>query len=101
MNLKLLFFFFLFSITAKAQTADALYSCNKTDALVREFLLTWKIKGGAVAITKNGNLIYNKGFGFSDKNDKQPIMPNTLFRVASVSKPITSIAIMKLIDEGK
>lgn len=101
MKIKIPLLFLLFSFFAKAQTGISIDEHSSADELVNNFLSTWKIKGGAIAITKNGKLIYNKGFGLSGEDVTQSVMPNTLFRVASVSKPITSIAIMKLIDEGR
>lgn len=100
MKLKLPLLFLLLSFYTKAQTGISLDAYSKADELVNSFLSEWKIKGGSVALTKNGKLIYNQGFGFTGKDETQPVMPSTLFRVASVSKPITSIAIMKLVDDG-
>jgi CubicO group peptidase (beta-lactamase class C family) len=96
MKLKSLILLFFIVITSfvKAQTAEA-------DLLIRNFMKTWNIQGGAVAITKNGKLIYSKGFGYTDKRKRRAAKPDDLYRIASVSKPITSIAIMKLIEEGK
>ncbi|MGM0530983.1 MAG: serine hydrolase domain-containing protein, partial [Bacteroidota bacterium] len=68
---------------------------------IREFLGKWNIVGASVAITKNERLIYSKGFGYADKEDKEPVQPKHLFRVASVSKLITAVAIMNLKEEGK
>jgi len=56
---------------------------------------------GQVAVSKNGRLVYNRGFGFADKERKVPVQPTHLFRIASVTKPITAVAIMGLFQEGK
>jgi CubicO group peptidase (beta-lactamase class C family) len=76
-------------------------SLKGIDEQVQAFMKTWKIPGGAVAVTKNGKLIYNRGFGYSDQKRTTSVLPTDVFRLASVSKPITSIAIMKLAEEGK
>ncbi|MGZ3921241.1 MAG: serine hydrolase domain-containing protein [Bacteroidia bacterium] len=89
------------TICLKAQTGINITGFNGTDSLIKQFISRWKINGAAVAITKNGKLIYNKGFGYADKSKMELVQPNSLFRIASVSKPITSIAIMKMIEEGK
>jgi len=91
----------LFTIRLEAQIGVQINNFNSVDKLINQFISTWKINGGSVAIAKNGNLIYNKGFGYSDQHNSIPAIPNQLYRVASVSKPITSVAIMKLIEEGK
>lgn len=68
---------------------------------VRDMMQTYGIPGGAVALVRDGKLIYVRGFGYADKENKTPVQPDALFRIASVSKPITSAAIMKLVEEGK
>src|SRR6185312_9274408 len=45
--------------------------------------------------------VYARGFGYADREDKRPVEPNSLFRIASVSKPFTSAAIMRLVQDGK
>src|ERR1043165_5366321 len=59
------------------------------------------IPGGAVALVREGKLIYARGFGYADVETRTPVQPDALFRIASVSKPITSAAVMKLVEEGK
>jgi CubicO group peptidase (beta-lactamase class C family) len=59
------------------------------------------IPGGAVAVLHDGKLIYARGFGYADVENKTPMQPDALFRIASVSKPITGVAIMKLVEDGK
>jgi CubicO group peptidase (beta-lactamase class C family) len=59
------------------------------------------LKGLAVAIVRNEKLIFAKGYGFADVEAKIPASPEQLFRVASVSKLITAIAVMKLVENGK
>ncbi|RPD47165.1 class A beta-lactamase-related serine hydrolase [Hymenobacter sediminis] len=61
----------------------------------------WKIPGASVAISRHGKLVYARGFGHADLAQSQPMTPATLLRVASVSKPVTAIAIMKLVEEGQ
>jgi CubicO group peptidase (beta-lactamase class C family) len=84
-----------------AQTGIALDNFNGIDSTINQFIARWKINGGAVAISKNGRLIYNRGFGYADEKKSIRTQPDHLFRIASVSKPITSIAVMKLVESGK
>jgi CubicO group peptidase (beta-lactamase class C family) len=42
-------------------------------------------------------LIYARGFGWADRDTKEPVEPASLFRIASVSKPITAVAILQLV----
>ena len=52
-----------------------------------------------MAVVKGGKLVYAHGFGYSDLETKQSVEPGNLFRVASVSKLITAVAIMKLVEK--
>ena len=61
----------------------------------------YNLPGGAIAIVRDGKLMYARGFGYADVENKTPVQPDALFRIASVSKSITSAAIMKLVEEGK
>lgn len=91
----------LFTLYSNAQTGVSNPGFAAVDSRISDFLRTWNIPGAEVAITKDGKLIYNKGFGFSDQERSVPAQPYNLYRIASVSKPITAIAIMKLIQEKK
>ena len=99
-KILLVSYLLLFTFIAKSQTGISISNFNGVDNLVNNFLSTWNIEGGEVAITKNGKLIYNRGFGYADQSSSEIAKPYHLYRIASVSKPITSIAIMKLIEDG-
>jgi CubicO group peptidase (beta-lactamase class C family) len=71
------------------------------DQAITDFMRKHAIPGGAVAVLRDGKLIYARGFGYADVESKTPVQPDALFRIASVSKPITAAAIMKLVEEGK
>jgi CubicO group peptidase (beta-lactamase class C family) len=74
---------------------------SAVDNKIEKFMSDWGIPAAAVAITKDGEMIYNKGFGYSDMAKTKPAEADDLYRIASVSKPITAVAIMKLVEEGK
>lgn len=71
------------------------------DRLMTSFIAEHKVPGAALAVTHNGHLVYARGFGYADVEKQEPVKPNSLFRIASVSKPFTSAAIMQLVDRGK
>jgi CubicO group peptidase (beta-lactamase class C family) len=71
------------------------------DKVVNSFIKKWRINGASVAVTNGEELIYAKGFGYADKENKEEVIPGHLFRIASVSKLITAVAIMKLYEEGQ
>jgi CubicO group peptidase (beta-lactamase class C family) len=60
-----------------------------------------EIPGAVVMIARNGQLVYERAIGFASRADKVPMTTGTLFRLASMSKPVTSLAVMQLADEGK
>jgi CubicO group peptidase (beta-lactamase class C family) len=66
-----------------------------------EAQLKLKTPGGALAVAKDGRLVYAKGFGLGDVVNKAPVEPTSLFRIASLSKPITAVAVLKLVQDGK
>lgn len=57
--------------------------------------------GVSFAIAKDGKLIYAAGFGLADKSTGEGVGPDSRFRIASVSKPITSAAAMRLVEAGQ
>ena len=71
------------------------------DELMAKFMLEHKPPGAALALTYHGRLVYARGFGFADLETRQPVEPTSLFRIASLSKPFTAAAVMRLIESGK
>src|SRR4051812_36316714 len=71
------------------------------DKLMTGFVAEHAIPGASLAVTRNGRLVYARGFGYADVENKTPVEPGALFRIASVSKPITGVAVMHLLDAGK
>jgi CubicO group peptidase (beta-lactamase class C family) len=70
------------------------------DDAVTAFMSKYGFPGASIAVTKDERLIYLKSYGYADVAAGQQTTTQSLFRLASVSKPITSITIMKLIDQG-
>jgi N-acyl-D-amino-acid deacylase len=71
------------------------------DRIVTDLMAKWQIPGGQVAVTKDGRLVFAHGYGQADVDLKQPVQPDSLFRIASISKPITAVAVLKLAEEGR
>lgn len=74
---------------------------SEIDEMVNAFINKHNLPGASVAISKNENLVYTKGYGFANVESKEVATPEHLFRVGSCSKPYTGMAIMKLVEEGK
>ncbi|HWL07520.1 MAG TPA: serine hydrolase domain-containing protein [Planctomicrobium sp.] len=71
------------------------------DTLMTSFVEEQKVPGASLAVSHQGRLVYARGFGYSDVERQQPVQPTDLFRIASVSKPITAVAVMQLVEQGK
>ncbi|MFA5403881.1 MAG: serine hydrolase [Ignavibacteria bacterium] len=94
----LLMIVFIFSANVFAQ--DNL-NLNGYEQYVENAMKDWKVKGCAVAIVKNGKIVYTKGFGLRDVKNNLPVTPNTLFAIGSCSKAFTSASVCLMVDEGK
>src|SRR5690349_9907490 len=66
-------------------TGAAVQGLTSFDQSVHVLMDKYKIPGGAVAIVRDGKLIYARGFGYADVENKVPVQPDALFRIASVS----------------
>jgi CubicO group peptidase (beta-lactamase class C family) len=71
------------------------------DSKITAFMSTYNIPGASLAVSKNGKLVYMKGYGFADTAAKEKVTPAYRFRLASVTKTYTGVAIMKLFQDGK
>jgi len=74
---------------------------EKAETTINAFLKRWTIAGASIAIAKDGKLIYAHGFGYADTASKIETQPYSQFRIASISKLVTAIGIMKLKEQGK
>lgn len=70
------------------------------DTLMLATMAKHSLPGGQLAIARDGRLVYDRGFGYASVEDNERVDPDHLFRIASTSKPITAVAILKLVDAG-
>lgn len=77
-------------------SGTAVVSLAPFDRMMTEFVDRHAIPGASLAISRNGAVIYARGFGLADKESGRIVQPDSLFRIASVSKPLTAIAILQL-----
>src|SRR5581483_2300323 len=71
------------------------------DDFVREVMQQWRVRGVAVAIVKEREVIYTQGFGQRDEKQGLPVTPRTLFPIASCTKAFTAASLAILADQGK
>jgi N-acyl-D-amino-acid deacylase len=82
-------------------TGEAVSELESFDALMSEFMHQHKVPGAALAVTKDGRLVYARGFGYADVDKKEPVEPASLFRIASVTKSFTAASVLQLVEHGK
>jgi len=78
--------------------ADYTYKLFDNDSEIEELLKKHKIPSIAIGMIKNGNIQQIRTFG--NRKFNQPISNNSIYKVASLTKPITAFVVLKLIDEG-
>jgi CubicO group peptidase (beta-lactamase class C family) len=69
-------------------------------ARVGEVLNRWPVAGLAVGVIRDGTLAWFYGHGVADISSGMPVGPDTVFRIASVTKTITAVAVMQLVEQG-
>ena len=71
------------------------------DRKISRFMDKWDLRGMSVAVTRHDSLIFAKGYGWSNAEFGIPLEANMVMRIASSSKLITAVAVMKLCEEGR
>jgi N-acyl-D-amino-acid deacylase len=80
---------------AKTSVAEAF------DREMDRYMTPRHIPGGALAVVKDSGLVYARGYGWADREKREPVKPESLFRIASITKPFTSAAVLKLAEMGR
>jgi len=68
--------------------------------MMLEFIEEHQVPGAALAVSKAGEVVYSRGFGFENLLSRERVQSDSLFRIASISKPITAVAVMQLVEQG-
>ena len=71
------------------------------DRVMEKVVREHHVPGAALAVARNGRIVYARGYGYADLDKKEPVEPNALFRIASVTKPFTAVAVLQLVESGK
>jgi CubicO group peptidase (beta-lactamase class C family) len=88
---------------SKSSERDGI-SLDRLAALDRRFQAgvdAGDIPGAVVMVARNGRVVYERAFGFASAADRTPMTTRTLFRLASMTKPVTSVATMQLAEQGR
>ncbi len=96
--------FFLTASTAKSQDIAAGIvepDLVDFDRLMSSFIKQHELPGAELAVSHNGQIVYNRSFGYADRDKEIPAQPTSLFRIGSVSKTITAVAVLQLVEKSK
>lgn len=74
---------------------------NRIDFVISRALGEKRVTGTVVIVMKDGEIVYERFAGFADKENHDPIRADTIFRLASVTKPLVAATALALIDKGK
>jgi CubicO group peptidase (beta-lactamase class C family) len=91
--------YLIFSTPGYAQ--DTLPNLNGFDDFVEQVMKDWKVPGVAVAIVKDGRVVYAQGYGYRDVKQGLKVTPDTLFAIGSCSKAFAGASLGILVDEKK
>src|SRR5258706_4384710 len=94
----------LVAISSVATAQDHSLSPEKRaqiEKAVSAFMTANSVPGVSVAVVHNGQRVWSAGFGMADLEDFSPATSSTLYRLGSISKSITAVAILQLYERGK
>ncbi|MEO5684104.1 MAG: serine hydrolase domain-containing protein [Chitinophagaceae bacterium] len=106
-SLLTMFFSACFFVLLFAQEAQPLAAgmspdrLTRIDQTVQEYVNKKWLNGAVAIVYRNGKLAYYKAIGFDDAEKKTPMQKDQIFRIASQTKAITSVAVMMLYEEGR
>jgi serine beta-lactamase-like protein LACTB, mitochondrial len=90
------------TVVAKPKVVRALYAeaAENANRQAKEWIGRG-IPGLTLAVAVDGKIVYSEGFGYADLEQRVPVWPTTKFRIASISKPLTAVGLMELVQAGK
>jgi CubicO group peptidase (beta-lactamase class C family) len=71
------------------------------ERFIEEARVQTKVPGAALAIVQDGKVVYQKGFGVRRQGGAEPVTPGTRFMIGSITKPLTTLMMAKLVDEKR
>src|SRR5262245_30126827 len=87
--------------TCAAKQVAEQHELASFDDMMHSFMAEKEPPGASLAVARAQKLVYARGFGMADRQKGQTVEPRNLFRIASISKPITATAIMLLVEQNK
>ena len=93
----------LLSASLSAQTSSNAFDASRApviDRALQRYVDADKVAGIVALVMQDGKVVYEKAFGWADKEAGRRMTTNTIFRIASQTKALTSTAIMQLVEDG-
>ncbi|HWP99489.1 MAG TPA: serine hydrolase domain-containing protein [Vicinamibacterales bacterium] len=73
----------------------------RIDAVMQEYVDRGRIAGVVTLVARGGRTVHLEAYGWRDRERRDPMRPDTIFRIASMTKAVTSVAAMMLVEEGR
>ena len=71
------------------------------DSMLQQHVHDGRVPGLVAGVSRHGHLVFLKSYGWQDIENKSPMQEDSIFQIRSMSKPITAVAVLQLIDQGK
>jgi len=97
LGLVIIVLIFSFVLPIQAQKT---VNFEKLDSYISKAVKDFKAPGLAVAVVKDNEIVFKKGYGYRDMSKKNPVTPNSLFNIASCTKAFTAATLGMLVEEG-
>ena len=85
----------------RRKSSETTHRFENYDQSMASFMEKHRVPGVAIAVTHGGKVVFSKGYGYADVARDAIVNPESLFRIASISKPITAVAVLQLHERGK
>lgn len=86
---------------ASPVSGEAIPELDGFDAAMSQLVADWGLPGAQLAVAAEGRLVFDRGYGFADVEAGEAVEPDHRFRIASVSKTITTVGALRLVDAGQ
>jgi CubicO group peptidase (beta-lactamase class C family) len=89
-----------FGLQAEARPSPGPDLCARVDAAIGQALDEQRIVGTVVLVAEDGRIVFRRAAGLADREAAQPVQEDQLFLLASITKPVIALAVMRLVDQG-
>jgi D-alanyl-D-alanine carboxypeptidase len=89
------------ALAGAPRAAAAAVNTAAIDKVIADGLASQKLSGAVVGVMKDGKIVLIKGYGMADLEDDQPVKPDTIFRIGSLTKQFSSAMLLMLVERGQ